>query len=196
MGRRLGRFGETAMWILVALRDGPRNVGPLFDDVRAVDGRVGPGTLYGALARLERLAPHRADDERTRSASVSSDRAGSGARCRCSRRGAVVNKLVRLYPRRWRDRYEEEFLALLSERPPTMGDRLDTVRGAIDAHLNPQGHSEPTQWTHRIPGLLALIAGAMWSVAFVAFRLLGREGLGSGGPGPCFHALDVPQLAR
>src|SRR5207244_8335269 len=56
MGRRLGRFGETAMWILVALRDGPRNVGPLFDDVRAVDGRVGPGTLYGALARLERLA--------------------------------------------------------------------------------------------------------------------------------------------
>jgi len=56
MGRRLGRFGETAMWILVALRDGPRNVGPLFDDVRALDGRVGPGTLYGALARLERLA--------------------------------------------------------------------------------------------------------------------------------------------
>lgn len=86
-----------------------------------------------------------------------------------------MNKLVRLYPRRWRDRYEEEFLALLSERPPTMGDRLDTVRGAIDAHLNPQGHSEPTQWTHRIPGLLALMAGAMWSVAFVAFVFWGEK---------------------
>jgi len=54
-GRRLGRFGETAMWILVALRDGPHNVVRLLDDVRALDGRVGPGTLYGAVARLERL---------------------------------------------------------------------------------------------------------------------------------------------
>ena len=52
---RLGRFGEPAVWILVALRDGPRNVVGLIDDVRALDGRVGPGTLYGAVARLERL---------------------------------------------------------------------------------------------------------------------------------------------
>ena len=56
MGGRLGRFGETAMWILVALRDGPRNGTRLLDDVRELDGRVGPGTLYGAVARLERLA--------------------------------------------------------------------------------------------------------------------------------------------
>jgi hypothetical protein len=80
-----------------------------------------------------------------------------------------MSRLVRLYPRPWRDRYEEEFLALLEERPPTMGDLLDTVRGALDAHLNPQGQAEPTPWTHRVPGLLALIAGAMWSVAFIAF---------------------------
>jgi DNA-binding PadR family transcriptional regulator len=55
-GRRLGRFGETAMWILVALREGPRNVARLLDDVRALNHGVGPGTLYGAVARLERLA--------------------------------------------------------------------------------------------------------------------------------------------
>jgi DNA-binding PadR family transcriptional regulator len=55
-GERLGRFGETAVWILVALREGPRNVARLLDDVRALDGRVGPGTLFGAVARLERLA--------------------------------------------------------------------------------------------------------------------------------------------
>ena len=53
--RGLGRFGETAMWVLVALRGGPRNVVRLLDEVRALDGRVGPGTLYGAVARLERL---------------------------------------------------------------------------------------------------------------------------------------------
>jgi DNA-binding PadR family transcriptional regulator len=53
---RFGRFGETAVWILVALREGPRTVARLLDDVRTLDGRVGPGTLYGAVARLERLA--------------------------------------------------------------------------------------------------------------------------------------------
>jgi DNA-binding PadR family transcriptional regulator len=55
-GGQLGRFGETAMWILVALRDGPSSIVRLVDDVRALDGRVGPGTLFGAVARLERLA--------------------------------------------------------------------------------------------------------------------------------------------
>ena len=44
------------MWILVALREGPRNVVRLLDDVRALEGRVGPGTLYGAVARLEHLS--------------------------------------------------------------------------------------------------------------------------------------------
>jgi hypothetical protein len=80
-----------------------------------------------------------------------------------------MNRLVRLYPRAWRDRYEEEFLALLAERPPTFGDLLDTVRGALDAHLNPQADVDASPWTHRIPGLLALTAGAMWSALFVAF---------------------------
>ena len=56
MRARFGRFGETALWVLVALREGPRNVARLLDDVRSLDGRVGPGTLYGAVARLERLS--------------------------------------------------------------------------------------------------------------------------------------------
>ena len=49
-----GRFAETARLVLVALRDGPRQHVRLFDAVRALDGPVGPGTLYAAIARLER----------------------------------------------------------------------------------------------------------------------------------------------
>jgi hypothetical protein len=49
-----------------------------------------------------------------------------------------VSRLLRLYPRAWRDRYGEEFLALLSERPSSFADRVDIVRGAMDARLQPQ----------------------------------------------------------
>ena len=49
-----GRFAETARLVLVALRDGPRPHTSLFDEVRALDGPIGIGTLYGAVARLER----------------------------------------------------------------------------------------------------------------------------------------------
>ena len=49
-----GRFGETAMWILVALASGPLRAARLLDEVRGLDGHVGPGALFGAVARLER----------------------------------------------------------------------------------------------------------------------------------------------
>jgi DNA-binding PadR family transcriptional regulator len=52
---RLGRFTEPAMWVLVALHPGPRPLSTLLDDVRSLDGGMGPGTLFAALARLERL---------------------------------------------------------------------------------------------------------------------------------------------
>ena len=49
-----GRFGETAMWILVALASSPMRAARLLDEVRRLDGHIGPGTLFGAVARLER----------------------------------------------------------------------------------------------------------------------------------------------
>ena len=49
-----------------------------------------------------------------------------------------MSGLLRLYPRRWRERYGEEFEELLAERPPSVRHRLDIVRGALDAHLHPQ----------------------------------------------------------
>ena len=41
--------------------------------------------------------------------------------------------LLRLYPETWRSRYGAEFADLLAARPPSRRDRLDIVRGAIDA---------------------------------------------------------------
>lgn len=64
----LGRFSEPALLILTSLANGPKHGYAMVDDIQALAGtRLGPGTLYGAIARLERLgliAPLPADDRR------------------------------------------------------------------------------------------------------------------------------------
>ena len=50
----LGRFAEQAVLILVSLSDGPKHGYAIMADVEGISGvPLGPGTLYGALARLE-----------------------------------------------------------------------------------------------------------------------------------------------
>lgn len=49
-----GRFAEPALLILVSLSSGPKHGYAIMTDVESASGRpMGPGTLYGALARLE-----------------------------------------------------------------------------------------------------------------------------------------------
>lgn len=51
----LGRFADPSLYILVALSDGAKHGYAIMLDVEAFSGStMGPGTLYGALARLER----------------------------------------------------------------------------------------------------------------------------------------------
>ena len=50
----LGRFSEPALLVLSSLAEGPKHGYAITKDVRALAGvELGPGTLYGALARLE-----------------------------------------------------------------------------------------------------------------------------------------------
>jgi hypothetical protein len=55
-----------------------------------------------------------------------------------------MNWLIRLYPLRWRDRYGEEFAAVLNEQRLSVGLVLDVLGGAVDAHLHPQNRTGPT----------------------------------------------------
>jgi DNA-binding PadR family transcriptional regulator len=63
-----GRFSEPALLILVSLADEPRHGYSITEDIEAVAGvRLGPGTLYGALARLEArgfIEPLKSEDRR------------------------------------------------------------------------------------------------------------------------------------
>jgi DNA-binding PadR family transcriptional regulator len=50
----LGRFSEPALYILISLADGPKHGYAMTQDIEEVSGqKLGPGTLYGAIARLE-----------------------------------------------------------------------------------------------------------------------------------------------
>jgi putative oligomerization/nucleic acid binding protein len=46
--------------------------------------------------------------------------------------------LLRLYPQRWRQRYEEEVGALVDDGPLRAGTVFDLLLGAFDAHLHPE----------------------------------------------------------
>jgi len=51
----LGRFAEPALLIMVSLADAPKHGYAIMTDVNAFAANpIGPGTLYAALARLER----------------------------------------------------------------------------------------------------------------------------------------------
>jgi DNA-binding PadR family transcriptional regulator len=50
----LGRFSEVGLLIMVGLAEGPKHGYALMEEVERLRGnRPGPGTLYGAIARLE-----------------------------------------------------------------------------------------------------------------------------------------------
>ena len=50
-----GHFSDPALLILASLAEGPKHGYSMISDIEAITGiRLGPGTLYGALARLEK----------------------------------------------------------------------------------------------------------------------------------------------
>jgi len=50
----LGRFADPSLLILASLAGGPKHGYAIMTDVESISGqRLGPGTLYAALARLE-----------------------------------------------------------------------------------------------------------------------------------------------
>jgi DNA-binding PadR family transcriptional regulator len=52
--RDMVRLSTEALLILVSLADGPKHGYAMQQDIQLVSGRrLGPGTLYGAIARLE-----------------------------------------------------------------------------------------------------------------------------------------------
>ena len=71
--------------------------------------------------------------------------------------------LLRAYPRAWRRRYGEEFLALLTERQPGGRDLVDILAGALDARLHPRSARAALS---RVAGIPPPPAGERSAAAF------------------------------
>ncbi len=75
--------------------------------------------------------------------------------------------LLRLYPAAWRDRYEEEFLAVLEQRPLSPFDIVDIALGALDARLRPRSLAidlaprRTPAMNSRISGYAAIVGGTL-----------------------------------
>lgn len=88
-------------------------------------------------------------------------------------KGETARRLVRLYPGVWRERYEEEFVAMLEQSPASVKDILDVTLGALDARLRPQVVPEGRMAVvERMRGsvLLGLWAWTFLVVAGVGFQ--------------------------
>lgn len=89
-----------------------------------------------------------------------------------------MSTLLRLYPSAWRERYEDELLALLDERPTSILDTIDLIRGALDAHLHPQVRGAAADKElpvhQRLLGAMAAIGGIAWIVGIASIFALPR----------------------
>ena len=65
--------------------------------------------------------------------------------------------ILRLYPRRWRDRYHDEVAEVLDATAPTFNVAADLLLGALDAHLRPQSAWDPEGAREGAPWTLAIV---------------------------------------
>ena len=96
----------------------------------------------------------------------------------------MIALLLRCYPARWRDRYGDEFAAVLGERPLGPFDVADVLLGALDAHLHLRGlgaaseHRKGFAMSLRIGGYAAILGGILWLLA------LAGNAINNGGESP------------
>ena len=89
-----------------------------------------------------------------------------------------MSRLADLYPPAWRERYLAELEDLLADRPPTIRDRFDILRGAIDAWIHPQLAAQPSRQddgatgSRLFAGVAAVLGGGLWIVGGLAVRAI------------------------
>jgi hypothetical protein len=85
--------------------------------------------------------------------------------------------VLRLYPRAFRERYGEEILAMLEQRPLSFADLLNLLAGACDAYLHPQLGTTGLAWSGRIIQMFLTLRRSVLTIfcAYVSIILAGMS---------------------
>ena len=209
---------ERALLILVELEHGPLPAAMLKRKIeQSYDISIEPAAFYKTLTRLERrgwieladtalhpysycltergqamLHQHRdlASQRRERIPTTTGN---------TSLRGGIMKLatwLVKLYPRAWRERYEVEMLALLSEYQITLLTIFDLLFGVVDARLDPHYRTEQALSALKRPYAATMIFFAALAVyLFLAQRsvviILGLAALFGSGQSDLHNAFII-----
>jgi hypothetical protein len=85
---------------------------------------------------------------------------------------ALAGRLLRLYPRRWRGRYELEVQALLEEHEIRMRTLVDLLLGALDARLDPTYVQERSVLPMRTPRFTTVSLFSAFALFGIALLLM------------------------
>jgi len=94
----------------------------------------------------------------------------------------MIDLLLAMYPARWRQRYGEEFRAVLESRPLGPFDFADVLIGALDARLTrfrfagTAGIDGGPFMMLRFGGLGAIVGGVLWFLGIAVASALGEPG--------------------
>jgi DNA-binding PadR family transcriptional regulator len=164
-GSAPGQSSELSLLLLTELRDGPLQAAELKKRLEQSHAfAVEPGSLYQALSSLERrglIEPsHRTASQPSANYHLTEHglailrRYATLAFNHREQIKPVINRglrggimklatwVVQLYPRAWRERYEEEMLAVLDEHRITIFTLLDLAFGALETRLDPYYRTE------------------------------------------------------
>ena len=87
----------------------------------------------------------------------------------------IQRYVVRLYPRNWRERYEDEVLAMLEQRPLSFADGVNLFFGALDAQLHPRLGTTGMAFYERILAMFLTLRRSLLTIfcAYIGFILAG-----------------------
>jgi hypothetical protein len=88
---------------------------------------------------------------------------------------SIERYVLRLYPRAWRQRYEEEVLAMLEDCHGSLLDSVNLFFGALDAHLHPHLGTTGLALYERMKQMLSLLRRSLLTIfcAYIGFILAG-----------------------
>jgi hypothetical protein len=114
----------------------------------------------------------------------------------------IARLLTRLYPRRWRDRYGEEFEDFLQEGHGDLRTWLDVMRGAVGEHIHPTIGDTMSEYRTtfgtvvRQPSALVPVGMAMTALAVVLVHLAVYGAAREADEGPTAHIWQLLMVAQ